>query len=276
MARVAAVGEIVEDHYLDDGARFLGGISVNFARCARFAGAEAAVYAPIGDDARAERLWPLLASTGLTLRVRRAAGVTPEQRIVVGPDGERGFCGFDAGVLGDYLPSDEELDEIAQYDAVAVPCSLESRRAFRCIAAQAWAPDKLIADFSQDSPDGQPDRPDSWVAPWADRIRIAFVGGAAHHARALCALSRRVAPLIVLTAGEAGAFAFSRGRSWHQPTVAERVVDTTGCGDAFQAGFSVCQLDGGDIVASLRAGAELAARVARQRGIAVDMGLLPL
>jgi hypothetical protein len=136
------------------------------------------------------------------------------------------------------------------------------------VAAAPWSRDKLIGDFSQDSPDGQPDQPATWVEPWADRLAIAFVGTSACHVAALCALSQRIAPLIVLTAGKAGAYAFSNGRSWHQPSVAERVVDTTGCGDAFQAGFTVRHLDDGDIAASLRAGAELAARVAHHRGAA--------
>lgn len=43
--------------------------------------------------------------------------------------------------------------------------------------------------------------------------------------------------LIVVTRGKEGAIAVSREERWEQPTMARQVVDTTGAGDAFAAGF---------------------------------------
>mmetsp|Transcript_49085 Transcript_49085/g.112591 ORF Transcript_49085/g.112591 Transcript_49085/m.112591 type:complete len:190 (-) Transcript_49085:105-674(-) len=43
--------------------------------------------------------------------------------------------------------------------------------------------------------------------------------------------------LIVVTRGREGAIAMSREERWEQPTMARQVVDTTGAGDAFAAGF---------------------------------------
>ena len=45
------------------------------------------------------------------------------------------------------------------------------------------------------------------------------------------------APLVVITLGADGALAASAERWWYQPTSERPVVDTTGCGDAFAAGF---------------------------------------
>lgn len=52
----------------------------------------------------------------------------------------------------------------------------------------------------------------------------------------------------------------------HVAAVAAEVVDTTGAGDAFCAGFLSRWTDGADPVASLRAGAEVAARCVAVRG----------
>lgn len=47
----------------------------------------------------------------------------------------------------------------------------------------------------------------------------------------------RGCPLVVVTRGEKGALAASGAQRWHQGALARDVVDTTGAGDAFAAGF---------------------------------------
>ena len=50
-------------------------------------------------------------------------------------------------------------------------------------------------------------------------------------------LQQAGAPLVVITLGSQGAIAVDRAQWWFQPTRPRPVVDTTGCGDAFAAGF---------------------------------------
>jgi sugar/nucleoside kinase (ribokinase family) len=262
--RIAAVGEIAEDRYLPEGARHLGGISANFARACARAGAHT-LYGAVGDDDCGARLVSELDECHLELHVRVLEGATATQRIRLAPDGERIFCGFDAGVVCDYRLSPRELAELDGFRAVAVPCSPESRGVFdQCLATGV----PLVADFSQDSTVGDADRPESWIEPHASRLSIAFIGGSPDFVDALSALSLRADTLLVLTAGAHGAFAFARGTIHHQPSLAETIVDTTGCGDALQGAFTVRYLETGSIAEALRAGSEMAASVASKLGAA--------
>ncbi|QCO57025.1 carbohydrate kinase (plasmid) [Pseudorhodobacter turbinis] len=77
----------------------------------------------------------------------------------------------------------------------------------------------------------------------------------------------RLAPLVVVKEGAAGARAISAKGSIHRPAVVTEVVDTVGAGDAFNAGFLDRWLFGAGLADCLDAGAHTAsAAVARQGG----------
>lgn len=259
---IAAVGEVCADLYEGDSRVFLGGISGNFARCAAEAGARASVFAAVGDDELGRALTALLGATRVASRVRVLPGATAVQRIRIAPDGERVFCGFDAGVVADYTLTTDELAALARFDAVAVPLAPETERVVAQLAT-AGGQRALVGDVSRDSAG---DDLCAWLAPRLPALAIAFVGGTAEDLEPLRALSERARALVVLTAGAAGAWALASGRVLHQPTVAERVIDTTGCGDAFQAAFAVRHLTGASLDVALHAGARAAALVAAKRG----------
>jgi fructoselysine 6-kinase len=260
--RIAAVGEVAEDVYLPDGEGHLGGISCNFARAAMRAGARAALYAAVGDDERGARVRGALAAIDLAeLRLRVLPGATARQHVRVAADGERVFCGFDAGVLGEYRLSDAELAELTGYEAVAVPCSPESAAVFaQCLGLPPSV--RLVADFSQDSLADI----ESVLRQHGERLAVAFVGATTAAQEPLARLAADTGLLVVLTAGAAGAYALGPGPALHQPSVARSIVDTTGCGDAFQGAFTASWLRGAPLAESLRAGAELAALIASRRG----------
>jgi fructokinase len=79
--------------------------------------------------------------------------------------------------------------------------------------------------------------------------------------------ARRHAGVVAVTMSEAGALVADQERAYRieaQPV--ERVVDTTGAGDAFAAGFLHGILEGAALPEAARRGAELAARVVTHPG----------
>jgi sugar/nucleoside kinase (ribokinase family) len=90
------------------------------------------------------------------------------------------------------------------------------------------------------------------------------------------ALAARV-PLLVVTHGDKGAIAVSEGRRYSVPAErVDRVVDTTGAGDLFAAGFLAGQVEGRGIEDSLRIGAIAAAEVITHYGARPDADLKAL
>ncbi|RMG11659.1 MAG: hypothetical protein D6731_15140, partial [Planctomycetota bacterium] len=113
--------------------------------------------------------------------------------------------------------------------------------------------------------------PADFVEEAARRAALLFAGLSTHHPllprlRALAAAPG--AALVVVTLGADGALACAPDGVVEVPAppLPGPLVDTTGCGDAFAAGFLARWTRGGRLEEALRAGGERAARVATHRG----------
>lgn len=85
-------------------------------------------------------------------------------------------------------------------------------------------------------------------------------------------LLRRGARHVVITLGAQGALAKSAAVTQHVPAVdAGRVVDTTGAGDAFSAGFAVALAENKDFVAAVRFGCAVAGISVTRNGTSPSM-----
>ena len=71
---------------------------------------------------------------------------------------------------------------------------------------------------------------------------------------------QKLTPMVVIKLGSRGAMAINKGQFVKVPAVTTNVVDTTGAGDSFAAGFIPKWLQSGDLELSLNAGAALAAK----------------
>lgn len=101
---------------------------------------------------------------------------------------------------------------------------------------------------------------------FANEYEARLLAGADTTEQALATLTPQVATL-VLTRGEHGAMAVSGGERLAVPAVpVERVIDTTGAGDQFAAGFIAALVRGEDVAAALHAGARTAADIVTRVG----------
>jgi sugar/nucleoside kinase (ribokinase family) len=89
-----------------------------------------------------------------------------------------------------------------------------------------------------------------------EALRLTNSRNIGHAARELSKLAR----ITVVKLGGDGALVCANGKQFRVPAVKTRVVDTTGAGDSFDAGFLACWFKGGSIEASARAGAVAGAR----------------
>jgi fructoselysine 6-kinase len=89
-------------------------------------------------------------------------------------------------------------------------------------------------------------------------INVAFFGGTPDMADDLSRLAMGRKGIVVLTLGAEGSKAFVNDQVYRQTALpVDKVIDTTGCGDAFQAAFNYEYYKSRNVIKALQAGAEL-------------------
>lgn len=271
---VLVMGDLGLDEYLDEPTPRPGGCALNVACALRAAGAPAVAAAgPIGDDGGP--LLEALAARGVDATwVERRHGPSPRQRIALREDGERVFEGYLPGVLLGWRPDPALLAALGAADLAYVPCfdvTVELARA-------AWSARPRGAPLALDLMN-MSDLDDAFVEEAVARASVVFAGlslerDAARIDRLGALAARDGAALVLVTLGPRGALALSRGERVERPAApvpGGRVVDTTGCGDAFAGAFLAARARGAGVEAAMDEASRLAARVAARRGAVVEM-----
>jgi fructoselysine 6-kinase len=273
--RIAAVGECTLDLYPELGAERVGGISLNFAVNARREGADQVfLVSGTGSDGRAAAVRQKLAVEGIDTRhLHSLAGATATQEIRLQAGGERVFPpgGYHPGVLADFRLSDADLALLRTVDAIAVPVFRPLEHLADAVLRMPGGHALRAADLL-DGADLEPDF--AGLGPLLEAFELLFVSGDEAMVDRLLPRSRASRSIIVVTQGAAGSCALVRGtRSCvpATPVPLAACVDTTGCGDAFQAAFTVEYLRSRRIESALHAGARRAALVIRHLGATSDM-----
>lgn len=227
-------------------AAYVGGNAVNVAvqlsrlgRPVRYAGA-------VGADPWGSAIRRVLTAQGVDvslLHTRRGPTAHTDLRVL--PSGDRVIEREEYGVSGTYRPWATDLDALAACAVVHLGMVPEAAAVRRALKARG-------AVVSQDCA----------VSPGFDGLDVAFcsAGEDLDHADELArsALAGG-ARLAVVTCGASGAMASDGARSWRCLARPAVVVDTTGAGDSFIAGFLDAYVAAGDIQGCLEAGARTAA-----------------
>lgn len=261
-------GDCGVDHYVRGGQRRAGGITANFALQARscFEATDIIrLVAPLGNDDDASIVERRFLNSGIECHFEVLAGTTPVQHIDVDESGERRFVGYEEGVLKSFRITEKHAALIADSDLLVAPVFEQNRDMFASIMS-ASAAGIIAADFSDFA-----EHPDfDFLNQYAKQIKVAFFGLRSNQGEIIESLRLLAAKhklLIVVTLGADGSRAFDSHDSYEIAAVpVKSVVDTTGAGDAFAAGFLSRYCRTANIEAALSFGATVAARVVQQPG----------
>jgi fructoselysine 6-kinase len=266
--KVVCAGDCGVDRYLPSGDEYFGGITANFARHAKQQFHEddhITIISAVGNDSGAELVLSSLEDSGIQCRISRLVGATPVQFIEIKPDGEKSFVRYEEGVLRDFQFGDDDKRIIAGCDLLVAPVYLQIVGLFDELMSIDTAGTTAVdfADFVQ--------HPDfDLLERHIDSIDIGFFGlsvndtGTIEHVAELASQHRK---LFVVTLGADGSRAYSgEGQVDCAAVAVDRVVDTTGAGDAYAAAFLDRYCHGSGIEDAMIAGAELAADVIQRPG----------
>lgn len=276
----AGQGRRVLDEIKLTAAGTAGGTAVDLAKL----GAEVSSIGAVGDDASGRMLRLLLTDHGVDISglAEKPGTATPSTILPIRPDGSRPAL-HAPGAMGLLVEADVDLDVIAGADALHLGgpdvlgdfgIEVLPRIAEHAAAHGATVSMDLLSV-------GRPELLDDLAALWPhlhyflpndDQLR-ALTGSDDLEKGARTLIGRGVGTVAV-TRGAQGALLVSAADVIEVPALRVDVVDTTGCGDAFSAGFLVGLLSGRSQVDAAWLGTAAAAQVAQ--GLGSDAGIVDL
>ena len=257
------------------------GTSVDLAKL----GIETVVLGAIGDDELGELLVQMLDRHGVdtTRLVRKQDDRTSVSILLIGDDGERQVVVRLPGANSHLSLDDVDFDAIAEADLLHVG-------GVDVLGKFAGAPLREVMAFARSR--GVPTSLDV-LGPCDERIaerlapalrdadyflpnadQLTGMTGCSEPAEAAAALRRLGVGCVVATLGADGSLVSSDRGEAFLPAFDVPVVDTTGCGDAFAAGFIVGVLSGRDEQSAAWLGTAAAAQVVQ--GLGSDAGIRDL
>jgi len=254
--KITALTSFCVDYFPELEKVYVGGNSLNFATQCKLLGYEDTfIIGAVGKDQFGKRIEDHLDRAAISrTRLYTIDAPTASNKIFIDEKGDRYFKddSWNGGAFDEFRLSESDWESMADSDMVAMPAgdpnltALLNRRNQSQLVVIDFL-DYLGIDF---------------IKEHIDAIDIVFLSGKEDMLDDLQALSAQKETLIVPTLGAKGSVAFLEGQRHFQEAVAvDDIVDTTGCGDAFQAAFSTAWFKTKDITKSLEAGAIAASKV---------------
>lgn len=236
--KIACVGDVGIDNYINLGLVKPGGIAFNFAYDLVLSGEkDVSIVSVIGDDSEGEKIMSLLKKNGFRIdHVNKTNGFTPEQKIIL-KNGERNFVGYRQGVLNGWKLDSSKIDFLKSQDVIFVPLSDGLEKVFAKVKKIESV--FKVVDFSSDYEFADFDKRSNIVTKNAKYFDMLFIGGESVDLNMLTKMSKKYPlKIFVLTLGDQGGFVLYKGnKEYFSAIKADEVIDTTGCGDIFQATF---------------------------------------
>lgn len=246
----------------------MGGISLNFAVHARRNGLDSvALISRVGRDDAGRRVLSQLSKQDIrTEFVTPIDGATATCVIHVHDSGERSYPegGYHRNVLDDFDLTSDELQFISEQDVLVTMIDRSSTFCFVPLLLSSRFDNFRVADFG----DWQ-DYGSIWteITAYAPYLDLLFISGNEQTIDCLAPLTDEFGVVVVVTLGAKGSAAVQTGLVRRQSALpVPCILDTTGCGDAFQAAFLVSYLATRDVSVAMLRGAECASEVAGYLG----------
>lgn len=250
--RFATVGDNCIDRFQPPvGQSLVGGNAVNVAVQLAALGHDCFYFGAVGTDADGARTRALLQQNGvITDYLQDRPGVTAYTDIAVQESGDRVMTFEDFGVCAGYAPSPAEVDILKTMDHVHIGWLDDGGALKRALSAAGISVSQDLsvnADPASRSPDG---------------LSIAF-GSAGEDEefaeRMTSDLLDQGAQLAVVTRGALGSSASDGTHTATTGITPVEIIDTTGAGDSFIAGFLSARIDGLPLEQCLETGRDRAA-----------------
>jgi sugar/nucleoside kinase (ribokinase family) len=250
-----------------------GGTAVTLAKL----GAEVRSAGAIGTDPLGDLLLELLTQCGVdtALLIRREEAQTSASVLPIRPNGDRPAFHV-IGANAAYGPDDAPMEAIAAASHLHLggPEFMGGEAAARILGP---AREQGVVTSADVLADGEPGLLE-WIAPALEHLdyllpnddQVLGFTGAGDLERGCGALLERGVGCVAVTCGAEGALVVSGEGSTRVPAFEVEVVDTSGCGDAFSAGFLRGLALGRDFEAAAVLGCAAAAQVAT--GLGSDAG----
>jgi fructoselysine 6-kinase len=251
--RFAVVGDNCVDRFQPPVSQSLiGGNAINVAVQLAALGHEAWYFGAVGLDKDGERTRDLLVENGVRVEhLQMLPGETAYTIIEQTETGDRIFAFEEFGVCRGYMPSEEDFAALAGMDHVHIGWIADGGVVRRRVADAGVSVSQDVSVNNDPAHLG------------VDSLRIAFGSAGEDRGKADAMMAGFLADgakLAVVTRGGDGSAASDGNDHAETGITAVEVVDTTGAGDSFIAGFLSIYIAGGSLEASLLSGRECAAR----------------
>lgn len=258
------VGDIGVDDY--SGQLYPGGCALNVAFYAKKSGLDIDLVSCVGSD-KASQI-PRNVVKKLKLddnHIHELPGETPQQKIQVLPSGEKKFIGYFPGVLNDFKLNQKDIDFINKHDVLITLFYSQISQLFEQVTKIKFSGLKVV-DFMDANDFGKDINFVKKYSHWWDIGFFGLSGNDSLFIQQLMQLAKNLSKTVVITLGSGGSLAVAQNKIFKVNTKPIQAVDTTGCGDAYLAGFLTDWLMTKDTKTAMKAASLLSGQVAKYQG----------
>jgi len=258
--KIACFSVAALDYFPQKKSYHAGGNSLNQTIRFKQMGYQSAFLGALGQDEAGDRIADLLTTKGVdTSHMHRLEGNTACNQLTIDEQGERhGVDGaWQGGVYEEFTLTQTDWDYLQGFDIWTTHANGANYQEAikRKTSQQFMAVDFLHLDDY------------ALLEQSLHAVDIAYFGGTEDMRDRLQAIAKKCKTLIVLTLGAKGSIGFCGDEVVEQAALPlKQVIDTTGCGDAFQAACTAHFYQHKNLRDALLAGAKLGREAASQVG----------